>query len=294
MRIIIAGGSGFLGRALSATLRHDGHSVAILTRRPQGREEIAWTPDGSAGAWATALAGADAIVNLAGEPFAGRRWNDARKQQLRMSRLLATRSLVAAINQLDPPPASFLSASGVGYYGPSGDEVVTEVTPAGSDFLATLCVEWEREAEQASSVTRVALIRTGIVLHPAGGALREMLLPFRLGIGGRFGSGRQYMPWIHIDDWVGMAAWLIATETARGAFNGSAPTPVTNAEFTRTLGRVLRRPAMLAVPGFALRLAVGEISEVLLTGQRATPARAIELGFQFRYRDLEAALRNVL
>lgn len=296
MRIIIAGGSGFLGRALHTKLQERGHAVGVLTRRPRPgvQEDLAWTPDGSADAWARALDGVDAIVNLSGEGIADQRWNDARKQALRSSRLLSTRSLVAAIGRLATPPAVFVSGSAVGYYGARGDELITESEPPGSDFLADLCVEWEREAEQASSIIRVVLLRTAPVLHPAGGALGKMLLPFRMGLGGPLGSGSQYMPWIHVGDWVDLVAWLIQNGNARGAFNITAPAPVTNAEFTRTLGRVLGRPAIIPVPGFGLRLLVGELADSLLTGQRAIPARAEEMGFEFRFRELEPALRDLL
>jgi uncharacterized protein (TIGR01777 family) len=296
MHIVIAGGSGFLGRALHTRLLEEGHPVTVLTRQPRvgARGDVAWTPNGSAGEWAQALEGADAIVNLAGEGIADRRWNDARKEALKSSRILATRSLVRAIAQLKRPPSVFASASGVGYYGASGDELLTESSPPGSDFLADLCVEWEREAEQAAAVTRVSLLRNGLVLHPEGGTLGKMLLPFRLGVGGPLGSGSQYMSWIHISDWVNLVLWILHTPDARGAFNVTAPNPVTNAEFSRTLGRVLRRPAFLPVPGFELRILFGELAISMLTGQRVVPARAEGMRFQFMFGELEAALSNLL
>lgn len=296
MRIVIAGGSGFLGRALRAQLTRDGHSVAILTRRPTSNnpDEIGWTPDGTAGSWLHALENAGAIVNLAGEGIADRRWSEERKRVLADSRLLSTRSLVAATNRLARPPDVFVSGSGIGYYGARGDQLLTESASPGDDFLARLCVEWEREAEQASAATRVATIRTALVLHHEGGALKRMILPFKLGVGGPLGSGRQYMPWIHLADWVGLVGWLLNSPDARGAFNAVAPSPVTNAEFSRALGRVLHRPAVVPVPAFVLRLVLGELAESLLTGQRAIPARAAEMGFQFRFRELDAALRDLL
>ena len=296
MHIIIAGGSGFLGRALHTRLQQEGHAVGILTRRPRPgmQEDIAWTPDGSAGTWARSLEGVDAIVNLAGERIADARWTEERKQALRNSRVLPTRSLVTAINEMSRPPAVFISGSAAGYYGARGDELVTEATPPGSDFLAALCVEWEREAEQASAVTRVALLRTGFPLHPEGGLLGKMLLPFRFGLGGPLGSGAQYIPWIHIVDWVDLVMWLMAHDHTRGAFNGSAPEPVTNAEFTRALGRTLNRPAFIPVPGFGLRILLGEIAAALLTGQRVIPGRAMEMGFQFRFPHLPSALRDLI
>jgi uncharacterized protein (TIGR01777 family) len=296
VRIVLAGGSGFLGRALADRFRRDGHTLVVLTRRPESgqSDHVAWTPDGTVGPWAAALAGADAIVNLAGEGIADKRWNDERKRALRDSRTLPTRSLVLAIQQMGTPPAVFVNGSAVGYYGPHGDDVVTESTPPGSDFLSTLCVAWEAEAEQASTLTRVALVRTGLVLHPDGGALGGMLPPFRLGVGGPLGTGAQFMPWIHRDDWVALVVWLIANATARGAFNGSAPLPVTNREFTRALGKALHRPAFMPVPPFALRILLGEFADSLLAGQRAIPSRAVEQGFTFRFADLDAALTHLL
>ncbi|MEW6323656.1 MAG: TIGR01777 family oxidoreductase [Acidobacteriota bacterium] len=294
MRILLAGGSGFLGRRLQAALRADGHDVGVLTRTPRAEGDVAWAPDGTTGPWARALEGAGALVNLAGEGIADKRWTPARKQAIRDSRLAPTESLVAALRTLAAPPAVLVSSSAVGYYGACGDEIVTEHTPPGSDPLAQLCVDWERAAEAASALTRVCVIRTGLVLHPEGGALETMLVPFRLGVGGRLGSGRQYMPWIHLDDWIRMTAWLIATPGAAGAFNATAPAPVTNATFTRTLARVLRRPAIFPVPGVALRLVLGEFATFVLTGQRAVPEHAERLGFTFRFTELDPALRDLL
>jgi uncharacterized protein (TIGR01777 family) len=296
MQVVIAGGSGFLGSALRARLRADGHAVAVLTRRPRpaAQDEISWMPDGTAGPWSGALDGIDAVVNLAGEGIADERWTEPRKQALRDSRLLSTRSIVAAVAAAAQPPRALVSGSAVGYYGPHGDEIVTEDTPPGADFLAHLCVEWEREAMPAATHTRVAVARTGLVLHPRAGALRQMLLPFRFGVGGRLGSGTQYMPWIHVDDWVDLVMWLIADARAQGPFNVTAPHPVTNQQFTTTLARVLNRPALLPVPAFGLQLIVGELAHSILTGQRAIPARAQEMGFSFRYAELEAALHALL
>jgi len=293
--VILAGGSGFLGGALAARLRQDGRTVQVLTRRPRPgvTSEIAWDPSGKTGPWSTVLHGADAVVNLAGAGLADVRWSEPRKQELLDSRLQPTRSLVAAIQTIAVPPA-LISASAVGYYGARGDEPVTEDAPPGDDYLARLAVEWESAASAASTTTRVVLVRTGLVLHPDGGALGSLLLPFRLGVGGRLGSGRQYWPWIHLDDWVSLVARLIGDAHASGPFNLTAPVPVTNAEFTRTLGRVLRRPALLPAPAFALKLVLGEFAEYLVTGQRALPARVEALGLPFRFRELEPALRDLL
>jgi uncharacterized protein (TIGR01777 family) len=295
MTITVAGGSGFLGRALIARLKTDGHQLRVLTRKPRPGQpdDVAWNPDGSAGSWSAAIDGVDAVVNLAGEGIADRRWNDRRKRALLESRLLSTRSLAAAIAKVARPPSVVVNGSAVGFYGAHGDEIVTEATPPGRDFLATLCVAWEREADQASAITRVAIVRTGLVLNDKGGVLGKMLTPFRLGVGGPLGDGRQFMPWIHIADWVGLVLWLIGNESARGAFNGTAPTPVTNAEFSRALGNALHRPAIVPMPAFALRLLLGEFAESVLTGQRAVPARAEEMGYTFRFRTLGPALQNL-
>lgn len=302
--IVLAGGTGLLGRALSARFQADGFRVLTLTRRPRPGVEtdIAWTPDGTTGPWASALEGAAAVVNLAGEGIADKRWTAARKAALVSSRVLPTRSLARAFAACRTPPRVFVSSSAVGYYGACGDEPVSEVTKPGTDPVATLCVEWERAASASQSPepnaqspkTRVCIIRTGLVLARNGGMLKEMLLPFRLGLGARLGSGRQYMPWIHVHDWIEMVRWIIATDTAHGVFNLTAPEPVTNAEFTKVMGRVLRRPAVFWAPPFVLRILVGEFAAFLLAGQRALPVHAEQLGFQFKFRELEPALRDLL
>lgn len=295
MRILIAGGDGFLGRKLGQRLVAEGHRVQTLTRRPATTpHQITWDPDGSPGGLATYLEGADAVVNLAGENLAEGRWTAARKAALVASRILPTRSLARAINACVTPPRVFVSASAVGYYGPHGDEPVTEATPAGTDFLARICVDWEHEARAAeTSHTRLAIIRSGVVLATDGGALKKMLLPFRLGLGATLGAGTQYFSWIHADDWASMAWWLIRSADAAGAFNATAPAPVDNHTFTKTLGRVLGRPAVLKAPAFAMRIAMGEMADMLLHGQRAMPVRAEQAGFQFTHRALEPALRSL-
>lgn len=292
MKIIVAGGTGFLGRALVAALRARGDDVRVLTRAAKAPGEIAWAPDGGVGAWLPSLEGAEAIVNLAGAGIADKRWTDARKREIVESRLQATRSLVAAAGSLQSPPRVFVSASAVGYYGDRGAEVVTEDTPAATDFLGVLAREWE-EAAQPVTVhgTRLVILRTGLVLAADGGALGQMRLPFSLGVGGRLGSGAQYMPWIHRDDWVRLVLWLIDEPAAEGPFNLAAPQPVTNAAFTKALGRALKRPTIFPVPAFALKLLFGEMAgPLLLAGQRAVPAKAEAMGFRFDYPDLAAAL----
>lgn len=294
MRIVVAGGSGFLGTALVQALARDGHDVLVLTRGRAGAGRVPWVPDGTAGQWAAAVEGAGAVVNLAGASIADKRWSASRRQELHDSRVLSTRSLARAIAEAHQRPPVFVTACGVGYYGPRGDEPVTESAPPGHDFLATLGVAWESAARAVEDLgVRVVLLRTGVVLDAGGGALARMATPFRLGAGGPFGSGRQYMPWIHRQDWVDLVRWALATPEAGGAINATAPAPVTNAEFTATLARVLRRPHVLRVPAFALRVALGELAAVVLTGQRAVPARALALGFRFRYPTLEPALRDI-
>lgn len=294
MHVVIAGGSGFLGRALTASLVADGHRVSTLTRRAGGgRSDIVWSPDGTVGPWASALSGADALVNLAGEGIADTRWTERRKAALIGSRLRATSSLAGAIAAIDAPPPVFVSASGIGYYGPCGDERVTEAAPAGTDFLGELAARWEHATAPALDRARVVLLRTGLVLGHEG-ALKQMLLPFRLGLGGRLGSGRQWMPWIAVDDWVGIARLVTDDRRAHGPFNLSAPEPVTNATFTKALGQVLHRPTLIPVPAFGLRVALGELADVLLTGQRAVPDKALQLGYRFRYTAVDEALRAAI
>jgi uncharacterized protein len=302
MTTVIAGGTGFLGRALTDVLTSGGHDVVLLSRsadarpRPPRVRTVAWRPDGSAGAWASVVDGAHAVVNLAGDSIGEGRWNAAKKQRILDSRVLATRSLASAIGRATAPPAVFVSGSAVGIYGPLDDQIVSEEHAPGSDFLARVCAQWEAEAlRTAMPRTRVALIRTGLVLDKHEGALPRMLLPFQFGVGGPLGSGRQYWPWIHRSDWVNLVRFVIDTPAASGPVNATAPTPVTNAEFTKALGHALRRPAFMPAPAFALRLALGEMADaLLLSGQRAVPARAEQLGYRFEFRQVDEALRAAL
>ena len=289
MKVILAGGTGFLGRPLAAALASGGHDIVILTRgapstfAPPRARFVTWTPNGGTGPWAGEIEGAGAVVNLAGESIAARRWSEAQKWRILDSRVRATRSLVEAIRAASAPPSVFVSGSAVGYYGPLGDEIATEEKVPGADFLARVCVQWEAEADGAASArTRVVCIRSGLVVEKDGGALPKMLPPFKLGIGGPVGSGRQYWPWIHRQDWVDLVCWAIRASGAVGPLNASAPNPVTNAEFSRALGRALHRPAFMPAPAFALRLLLGEMADgLLLAGQRAVPAAAERLGFRF-------------
>lgn len=290
MKIIVAGGTGFLGTPLVSQLRASGNEVSVLTRRSAESGQITWSPDEAIGPWAKAIDGADAVINLAGESIAGHRWTPAHKARIRDSRIRATRSIVAAIDAAARKPAVFLSASAVGYYRSRGDETLTEESAPGDDFLATVCRDWEAEAFHAPRPTRLVLLRTGLPLERSGGALPRIALPFRLFAGGPLGSGRQYWSWIHRDDWIAMTIWALSTSSVSGPLNLTAPTPVRNREFAATLGRVLKRPSFVPAPAFALRLLIGEMADALLTGQRVIPAKAEALGFRFRYAALEPAL----
>ena len=265
MRIVIAGGSGFLGSRLSRALEARGADVVILTRDAgAGRvRRISWNPDGTVGPWASVVEGANAVVNLAGTSIAGKRWTPRRKQEILNSRVQATRSLAAAIAGASSRPRTFISGSAVGYYGPLDDRRVTETAPPGADFLARVCVEWEKEAAAATG-TRVVMLRTGIVLAREAGALPQMLPPFRFGAGGPVGSGSRYWPWIHVDDWTALALWAIENDTIEGPVNVTGPSPVTNTEFASALGRAMHRPAFIPAPAFALRLLLGEMADSLL------------------------------
>lgn len=293
MRYLISGGSGFIGRALCAELLAAGHQAVVLSRAPEQARRL--LPAGvRIVADLQALDGADAVVNLAGASIVGGRWSAARKRLLLDSRIGTTRRLLDWMEGLQRRPRVLVSGSAIGYYGPRGDEELGEDAPPGADFGAQLCREWEAAALAAETLgLRVCRLRIGIVLGSGGGALAGMLRPFRLGLGGPAGDGRQWMSWVHRADLVALIRWL--AETGRsGAWNGTAPQPLDNAGFSRVLGRVLHRPARLTMPAFALRLLFGEMAELFLTGQRAVPRRALAEGFQFRFPALEAALAQVL
>ena len=243
---------------------------------------------------AAALNGRDAVVHLAGESVA-QRWSDAARRAIHDSREIGTRNLVAGLRACEPRPSTLVSASGVDYYGPRGSEPVPESTPPGDDYLARVCIAWEREALAARELgVRVVTLRTAMVLDGSGGALARMLPFFRLGIGGPVAGGRQYLSWIHVDDIVGLYLAALDDESWEGAFNASAPEPATNRDFSRALGRALRRPAFAPVPGLAVRLLYGDMAQIVTEGQRAIPVRALERGHAFRHTDLEAALRDAL
>jgi uncharacterized protein len=298
MQIVIAGGSGFLGRALVGALRRDGHRVRVLTRRPRDVDDVAWKPepdDQRAQSWTPEIDGADAVINLAGASIGGTRWNAAHKKAIRDSRLKATGALVLAIVNARRRPPVFVSASAIGFYGNRGDQRLTEDSPPGTGFLAEVCRDWERIALEAGPLSRVVRVRSGLVLGRGGGALPPMALPFRLFVGGPVGTGTQYMSWIHIDDWVAMVRWALHTDAVCGALNLTPPVPVTNTEFAHALGRALHRPALVRTPAFAVRVLLGqEMAEALvLGGQRVLPTRAEALGYSFKYPTLTSALAAI-
>lgn len=294
-RIAIAGATGFLGRALARSLTADGWSVVPVVRRRTGDGQALWDP--AAGTIeATALAGVEAVVHLAGESIAGSRWTAARKRAIRDSRVGSTRLLATALAALDPPPAVLVSASAVGIYGDRGDEILTEASPPGTGFLPDLAVAWEAAAAPAAQAgIRVVHPRFGIVLAPSGGALAEMLPFFRAGLGGPIGDGRQWMSWLTRDEAVAIIRFAIETPALRGPVLAVSPNPVTNRDFATALGAALHRPALLPVPAFALRLRFGELADAaLLASHRAVPAALEAAGYRFQHPELRAALRLVL
>lgn len=302
-RVVVTGATGTLGRAVASALIARGDSVVALSRDAErGREALggdvevhAWPSPTSAPPPADALAGADGVIHLLGETVA-QRWSDEAKRAIRESRELGTHMLVSGLLAIDDArrPGVLVSQSATGYYGPRGDEALDEQAHPGSDFLAGVVASWEAEALRASEQLRVATTRTGVVLSPSGGALAQMLPFFKLGIGGPVAGGRQYVPWVHLDDVVGALLFCLDNANARGPVNLSAPNPVTNAQLSKALGRALHRPAVLPVPGFALRILYGEMAEIVTTGQRAIPARLRELGYSFHFEEIEPALHDVL
>ena len=292
MHVLITGGTGFIGRELCKQLFHAGHTATVLTRSRAppplpGVRFIANLDEAQ---------GIEAVVNLAGEPLAEGRWNATRKQAFRDSRIGTTQKLLTWMESLAERPHVLVSGSAVGYYGESDDALLSESAPAGEDFAATLCRDWEMEALKARALgLRVCTLRIGIVLGTDGGALAKMLPPFKLGVGGPMGSGKQWMSWVRRSDLVKLILWLLHNEAASGAYNGTAPVPLTNREFTRTLGAVLKRPAVMTMPAFVLKMMFGEMAEsLLLSGQRVVPSKAEAEGFVFEHRELAPALSDLL
>jgi uncharacterized protein (TIGR01777 family) len=297
MRLLVAGASGFIGSALSSRLLEKGHTLTLLTRAAprEGstttKRWLHWTP-GASGEWEAAVNAAEGVINLAGEPIAAKRWTEQQKREIRASRIETTASIVKAIAKAKQKPGFLINASAIGYYGPRGDEVISEEAPPGTDFLAQVCRDWEGEAKNAERLgLRVVCVRTGIVLGRGGGALAKMVPPFKFFMGGPLGSGNQWMSWIHLEDEVGLMLHLIEHSEASGPFNATSPNPVRMKEFCQNLGRVMGRPSWVPVPAFALRILLGEMAEMLLTGQRAVPAAAQRLGYDFRYPGLYDALK---
>lgn len=306
MRIMITGGSGLIGRELTGNLTQNGHEVIILSRTParvsglpQGARAVAWDGKTTQG-WGGLIEETDAIVNLVGENLAGEgffpsRWTEKRKRTLKESRILPGQAILEAIEAARHKPEVLVQSSAVGYYGPRGDEKLTEDNAPGDDFLARYCQEWESTTAGVEEMgVRRVVIRSGVVLSTKGGALPRILLPFKLYAGAHFGNGRQYMSWIHPADEIGAIRFLIENKEAQGVFNLTAPNPQTNAGLSRTIGKVMKRPYFLFVPGFALRLAFGEVTTVVLDGQRVLPKRLLDIGYEFQYPELEAALRDIL
>lgn len=304
MRVVITGGSGLIGRAVAALLAAQGHEVVVLSRDPErvrglpaGVRAARWDGHSAAG-WEALLEAGSAVINLAGEAIAAGRWSEERKRRIRASRLEAGRAVVDAVRQAAEEgraPAVVAQASGIGYYGETGDQEIGEDHPPGGDFLAEVAVAWEASTAEVEALgVRRIVLRTGVVLDRDGGALAKMLPLFRLGLGGPLGSGRQWLPWIHMADEVAAIRFLLATPSASGPFNLCAPRPVQNRDFGRALARQLHRPGLLPVPATALRVALGELSGALLRSQRTLPRRLMDEGYRFRFPDLPEALANLL
>lgn len=297
MNVLVSGSTGLVGSALVSSLQSRGDQVTRLVRSDPaaGEKALRWDPDQGKLDLA-AVAGIDAVVHLAGESIASGRWTAEKKARIRDSRVKGTRLLSEALSKLTQRPRVLVSASAIGFYGDRGDELLTEASPRGSGFLADVCQEWEQATQPASrSGIRVVNLRFGVILSPAGGALAKMLLPFRMGVGGKIGSGRQYMSWISLDDATAAVQHALANDSVHGPVNAVAPRPVTNLEFTKTLGWVLKRPTIFPMPAFAARLAFGEMAnELLLGGARVEPSALVKSGYAFRHPNLEGALRFLL
>ncbi len=293
MKILISGATGLVAKHLIPVLESKGHSISRLVRgKAAGDDEIVWSSEsGFADGEARKLEGFDAVVHLAGDNVASENWSSDKKRRIRESRVNGTKLLVEALAKCDATPKILISASAIGFYGNRDDEVLDENSAAGKGFFPEICGEWEAEAMKASGFARVVTPRIGIVLARDGGALEKMLTPFKFGVGGVIGSGKQWMSWIAIDDLVGLIVFALENESIEGPLNATAPNPATNADFTKTLGKVLHRPTFLPVPEFAIRLMFGEMGEtLLLQGNRVVPKKAVDTGFEFEFDDLEKAL----
>ncbi|MCE2412958.1 TIGR01777 family oxidoreductase [Candidatus Poribacteria bacterium] len=299
--VLVSGGTGFIGSRVCTALHERGDTVHVLSRNPTRaqtklksvRAAYGWSPE-TEKLPSEATSDVKAVVHLAGETIAGR-WNAEKKRRIRDSRILSTRNLVESFAELPTKPDVLVCASAIGYYGNSGDEHFTEVSAPGTDFLAKVCQEWETEAQKADALgIRVVMVRIGLVLGLGGGLLTQVLTPFKMGVGGILGSGRQWMSWIHVDDVVGIVIHALENEEIRGPLNATAPVPVRNVEFTKTLGTVLRRPTLFPVPTFGLRLMMGEFADFVVLSQNVLPEKTEVSGYEFRHRTLESALRDLL
>lgn len=307
MRFVIAGGTGVIGKSLAPRLAEDGHDTIVLSRNPDATQSESndsvryeqWDT-GDLGAWSELVDGSDVVINFAGDNLAGdhflpSRWTDDKKQILRRSRLDTGTAIARAIAAAKVKPRALIQASAVGYYGPRGSEEVDESEPSGNDFLANLCVEWEKSTRQVEEQgVRRVILRTGLVLTTKGGPLPRLLKQFQWFAGGSFGRGDQHWPWIHIEDVAAAIRFLAKNEEAKGPFNITSPTPVTNKQFSKALGTVLKRPSFWPIPAFAMKLLVGEVSIVVLEGQRAIPAKLTKLGYEFKHSELSSALEDIL
>ena len=295
MKILITGGTGFIGTLLSDELVNSGHELFILTRSDKTNTRninfIQWKSL-RLEELPSLVSQVDIVINLAGESIVNKRWTKKQKDLLYKSRIITTQLLVNAINNANKKPKKLINASAVGIYGNRGDEKLIETSSPGNDFLANICKDWEAETNKVK--TNVAILRIGIVLSRGGGALEKILPPFKMFIGGPLGSGKQWMPWIHIKDIAGLIKFAIENDNVTGILNATSPNPVTNKEFSNILGKVLHRPSFMPVPAFALRLLLGEMADLLLGGQKVIPERAIQIGYKFKYPDLESALRKIL
>jgi uncharacterized protein len=299
MRVFITGGTGLVGSRLIRRLRQRGDEVVLLSRKPStgpadpGVLRVVGDPV-TQGPWMDAVADCDAVVNLAGENLFAKRWNAEFKQSLVKSRVDSTRHVVEALKRSPRPNRVLVSASAIGIYGPHEDDELTEISRSGADFLARLCVDWERAAREAEAVARLVLLRIGVVLDTKGGALGQMLTPFKMGVGGPVGSGKQYMSWIHHDDLLGLFLHALDQAAVAGPMNGTAPMPVTNRAFSTALGKALGRPSFLPTPAFALKLMLGEVADVVTSGARVLPQKALDTGYRFRFADIDSALKDLL
>ncbi len=297
MKILISGASGLVGTHLIPTLLAKGHEIYKLVRKtPKSSDEIQWEAEkGFSETEQAKLENFDAVMHLAGDNVASENWSDEKKRKIKDSRVVGTRVLVDALKRAQNPPKIFVSASATGFYGNRKDEILTEDSRQGAGFLTDVCTAWEDEIEKAEEFARVVFLRIGVVLVKDGGALEKMLMPFKFGVGGTIGSGKQWMSWIALDDLIKLIHFALENETLRGAVNAVAPNPVTNEEFTKMLGKALHRPTVLPIPTFAIKLMFGEMGEtLLLQGARVLPKRLLDAGFEFQFSNLEEAMKHVL